>query len=140
MERGLPMEPHPAIGQRLRALPYFIHNLFPGLRQSWIRISRRDPVGNATVSDLPRLRPDQTIAESFERETAPLAAVLDDSGVLIGAIEFKRAGELARDAMNPAPQTIRPDMTRRLAASLLRHSPYLLVTDTNGRYLGRYMV
>jgi hypothetical protein len=44
-----------------------------------------------------------------------------------------------RDCINPAPQTIRADMTRRLAFKLLDHSPYLLVTDSEGRFLGRFV-
>jgi len=41
--------------------------------------------------------------------------------------------------MNPNPQTIRPDMTRRLATKLLRSNPYLIVTTGKGKYLGRYV-
>ena len=41
--------------------------------------------------------------------------------------------------MNPAPQTIRPDMTPRLAAQLLMSNPYLMVTTAMGKYLGRYL-
>jgi hypothetical protein len=41
--------------------------------------------------------------------------------------------------MNPAPQTIRPDMTRRLASALLREAPYLLITRAGGAYCGRYL-
>jgi len=41
--------------------------------------------------------------------------------------------------MNPGPQTIRPDMTPRLAAKLMASNPYLLVTTAMGNYLGRYL-
>ncbi|HEY2107977.1 MAG TPA: hypothetical protein VGH29_19425 [Candidatus Binataceae bacterium] len=64
--------------------------------------------------------------------------MVDSAGILLGAIDHKQQGTSAGEAMNPAPQTIRPDMTPRLAADLLRHSPYLLITDAEGRYLGRY--
>ena len=41
--------------------------------------------------------------------------------------------------MNPNPQTIRPDMTPRLATKLLKKNPYLIVTTEHGKYLGRYV-
>ena len=41
--------------------------------------------------------------------------------------------------MNPNPQTIRPDMTPRLATKLLKSNPYLMVTTAKGKYLGRYV-
>jgi hypothetical protein len=44
----------------------------------------------------------------------------------------------AIDAMNPAPQTIRPDMTHKLAATLLQKHRYILITTSYGKYLGRY--
>jgi hypothetical protein len=40
--------------------------------------------------------------------------------------------------MNPNPQTIRPDMTLRLATKLLKSNPYLIVTTEMGKYLARY--
>jgi hypothetical protein len=92
------------------------------------------------TSELPRLRPDEPLPVSFTSRTAPLAVVANGSGILLGAIDQNRPGAPAGEAMNPAPQTIRPDMTRGLAASLLRHSPYLLITTADGRYLGRYQV
>jgi hypothetical protein len=40
--------------------------------------------------------------------------------------------------MNQAPQTIRPDMTHRLAAGLLEKHRYILITTSFGKYIGRY--
>jgi hypothetical protein len=78
----------------------------------------------------------------------PGAVVLDEQNVLVGAIDRKDEGGGARnddggkavtDVMDPGPQTIRPDMTHKLAASLLRSHPYILVTESSGRYLGLYV-
>lgn len=137
--RGLPAEPAAPMAERIRALPYFVHNLAPAIRQSWIRLSRRKGVGDSMTSELPQLRPDEPLPDSFKSTVTPLAVVVDSAGVLLGAIDQNRPGASACDAMDPAPQTIRPDMTRGLAASLLRDSPYLLITTTEGRYLGRYV-
>ena len=65
--------------------------------------------------------------------------MLDRNGVLLGTIEQPDSAPRALDAMNPNPQTIRPDMTRRLAAKLLSSNPYLMVTTEKGNYLGRYV-
>ena len=67
-----------------------------------------------------------------------VAVVLDTGGILLGAIEAGASGGRAIDAMNPAPQTIRPDMTHRLAATLLENHRYILITTSYGEYLGRY--
>jgi hypothetical protein len=136
--RGLPSEPPALMGERIRALPYFVHNLVPAIRQSWITLSQRKTVGDWMTSDLPRLRPDEPLPESFASKATPLAVVVNDAGILLGAIDQNQPGASAAEAMNPAPQTIRPDMTRGLASDLLRHSPYLLISDAEGRYLGRY--
>jgi hypothetical protein len=136
--RGLPAEPPAPATARIRALPYFVDNLAPAVRRNWIRLSHRKRVSDSMTSDLPRLRPDDLLPESFARSLAPVAVVIDDTGILLGAIDQNQPGVSAREAMNPAPQTIRPDMTHRLASSLLRHSPYLLITTADGRYLGRY--
>ena len=87
---------------------------------------------------LPRLNPDEPLPESFASKPAPLAVVVNGAGILLGSIDQNQPGISAGAAMNPAPQTIRPDMTPQLAADLLRRSPYLLITDAEGRYLGRY--
>lgn len=136
--RGLPSEPRAPWAERIRALPYFVHNLAPAIRQSWIKLSHRQGVGDRMKSDLPRLHPDEHLPESFARTSAPFAVVVDAAGILLGAIDQNQPGAPAGEAMNPAPQTIRPDMTRRLASNLLRHSPYLLITGADGHYLGRY--
>jgi hypothetical protein len=136
--RGLPAEPPAPLRERMRTLPYFIHNLCPAIRQGWIALSRRPGVGQTMRDDLPRIAPAARLPPAFERTVAPLAIVLDPSGVVLGAIDEVRPAMAAAEAMNPAPQTIRPDMTHALAAMLLRQAPYLLVTTADGRYLGRY--
>jgi len=139
--RGLPSEPSAPIAERLRALPYFVHNLFPGIRRRWIEMSRRSGVGDAMASDLPQLSPwDRVSTIALRRDAPPYAVVLNSAGVLLGAIEVINSDVTAEEVMNPAPQTIRPDMTHKLAAHLLRHSPYLLITAAAGRYLGRYAI
>lgn len=139
--RGLPSEPSAPIAERLRALPYFVHNLFPGVRRRWIELSRRSGVGNAMASDLPRLSPQNRVPTiALRRDAPPLAVVLNGAGVLLGAIERVNSDAAAEEVMNAAPQTIRPDMTHKLASHLLRHSPYLLITTAPGRYLGRYVI
>jgi hypothetical protein len=138
----MPAEPRAPAGERMRALPYFVHNLAPGIRQTWIKLTRRKGAGASMTSQLPRLRPDDTLgnpgAEAGAAIAAPIAVVTDAAGILLGAIDRNRPGLSAVEAMNPAPQTIRPDMTRRLAAFLLRGAPYLLVTTAEGHYLGLY--
>jgi hypothetical protein len=136
--RGLRSEPRAPISERIRALPYFVHNLFPAIRQNWIRLSRRNGAANSIKTDLPQLHPDERLPDSLGTITAPFAVVLDNAGILLGAIDQGRPGARASDVMNFAPQTIRPDMTHRLAKALLRHSPYLLITAADGKYLGCY--
>ncbi len=132
--RGLPTEPSAPIAERLRALPYFVHNLFPGIRRRWIELSRRSGVGNAMASDLPRLSPQDRVSTiALRRDAPPLAVVLNGTGILLGAIEGVNFDTAAAQVMNPAPPTIRPDMTHKLASHLLRHSPYLLITTAAGR-------
>jgi hypothetical protein len=138
MVRGLPSEPAAPIAERLRALPYFVHNLAPAIRQRWIELSHRRGVAQSMLDDLPHLRPGDPLPSSFKSGAPPFAVVLDGAGILLGAIETIRPGLAAEGAMNPAPQTIRPDMTHALAKTLLRHAPYLLITEADGRYLGRY--
>jgi hypothetical protein len=65
--------------------------------------------------------------------------VLDPDGVLLGAIEQSDSAPRALDAMDPNPQTIRPEMPPRLAKKLLKSNPYLMVTTAKGKYLGRYV-
>lgn len=123
--------------EKLRALPYFINNLAPRIRASWIAISRRSTVVQCAKDDLPRLRPSDPVPLSDAR-TDVVAVVLDSAGALLGAIEPSAKGARAIDAVNPAPQTIRPDMTHQLAADLLEKHRYILVTTSFGKYLGRY--
>lgn len=135
--RGLPTQPPAPPGERLRALPYFLNNLAPVLRNAWIRISRR-----ATVGDLMRpvsicLRPEDSVSLLAENQSSP-AVVLNNDGVLLGVIDMNCEGRRAADVMDPACQTIRPDMTRWLASRLMRGKPYLMVTTATGHYLGVY--
>ncbi len=136
MLRGLPCDPLPSTREKLRALPYFINNLAPLIRAAWIAISRRPTVGKALRDDLSRLRAAEPVSASALRSDV-VAVVLNSKGVLLGAIE-KNGKMESSEAINPAPQTIRPDMTHRLAAQLLEHHRYILVTTSFGKYLGRY--
>ena len=137
--RGLPTEPAPSLSERMRAIPYFINNLAPEFRSAWIRRSDRTVVRDAMRDDLVRLNPDDALAAATADSPIPRAVVLNAHGVLLGAIDKPDSAPRARDLMNPAPQTIRPDMTPRLAAKLLESNPYLLVTTAHGKYLGRYL-
>ena len=137
MLRGLPCEPAPSMRDKLGALPYFINNLAPGIRASWIAISRRPTAAQCANDDVARLRPSDPIPASTARADV-VAVVLNSEGMLLGAIEPNANGARAIDALNPAPQTIRPDMTHRLAAHLLEKHRYILVTTSFGKYLGRY--
>ena len=136
MVRGLPCDPAPSIREKLRALPYFINNLAPGFRSNWIAISRRPTVVQCAKDDLPRLQPADPIPSSSRTDV--IGVVLNSDGAMLGSIEPNAKGRRAIDVVNPAPQTIRPDMTHRLAAQLLEKHRYLLVTTSFGKYLGRY--
>src|ERR1700683_9059 len=138
MIRGFPCEPRPSMHEKLRALPYFINNLAPGIRANWISISRRATVIESTKDDLPRIRPSDPIPIAADNNSVA-AVVLNSDGVLLGAIEANANTARAIEVMNPAPQTIRPDMTHRLASSLLESNRYILVTTSLGKYIGRYI-
>ncbi|MGH7987056.1 MAG: hypothetical protein ACREQX_12310 [Candidatus Binataceae bacterium] len=138
MVRGLPMEPRAPLRERLRALPFFLNNLFPAIRAGWIRWSRRVTVTRYMMTDRVEIAPDSNIGALAHSQSNPIAVVVDRRRVLLGAVENGAKLQLAVDAMNPAPQTIRPDMTTRLAATLMKASPYLLITTAEGRYMGRY--
>lgn len=137
--RGLPTEPAPPLAERMRALPYFINNLAPEFRSAWIRGSKRTVVRETMRDDLARLNPDDSLSAATADSAIPRAVVLNADGVLLGAIDKPNSAARARDLMNSAPQTIRPDMTPRLAAKLLESNPYLLITTEYGKYLGRYL-
>jgi hypothetical protein len=137
--RGLPTEPAPPLSERMRALPYFINNLAPGIRAAWIRYSNRTIMRDSMRDDLARLSPDDAVPAAPANSSTPRAVVLNRDGVLLGAIEKSDSAPHAREVMNSAPQTIRPDMTRRLAAKLLESNRYLIVTTEHGKYLGRYL-
>ncbi len=137
--RGLPSEPAPTIAERAHALRYFINNIAPTLRSTWIRLSSRAEVKSMMRDDLARLGPDDLVTVATPETQMPRAVVLDSSGVLLGAIDKIEAVGRAVDAMNPAPQTIRPEMPPRLAGKLLKSNPYLIVTTTMGKYLGHYV-
>jgi hypothetical protein len=139
MVRGLPMDPPAPLSERLRALRYFVNNLAPGLRSFWIHYSDRVRIAEFTSDDLVRLGPDDPVAPAAAHHSTPCAVVLNSDGVLLGTIEQTAAAPRALDAMNSNPQTIRPDMTPRLATRLLQSNPYLIVTSDKGKYLGRYV-
>jgi len=122
--------------EKLRALPYFINNLAPAIRAEWIALSRRPTVVQSAKDDLSRLGPSNPIRSNARSDV--VAVVLDADGILLGAIEPNANGKSAIDAMNPAPQTIRPDMTHRLACELLQEHRYILITTSFGKYIGQY--
>ena len=82
---------------------------------------------------------DVTVVVMPETRSDAGSVVLDRNGILLGTIEQSDPAPRALDAMNPTPQTIRPDMTPRLARKLLSSNPYLMVTTAKGKYLGRYV-
>ena len=137
--RGLPTEPVPPLSERARAVRYFINNLAPGIRAAWIRYSNRAAVRDSTRDDLARIGLDDPVPAAAANSPTPRAVVLNHAGVLLGTIEKSDSAPHAREAMNSAPQTIRPDMTPRLAAKLLESNRYLIVTTDHGKYLGRYL-
>ncbi len=137
--RGLPTEPVPRLSERTHALRYFINNLAPGIRAAWIRYSDRAIVRDSMRDDLARLGPDDPVPAAGADSPTPRAVVLNSNGVLLGAIDKSDPAPHAREVMNSAPQTIRPDMTPRLAAKLLESNRYLIVTTEHGKYLGRYL-
>ena len=139
MVRGLPTEPAAPLSERMRALRYFINNLAPGIRAAWIRYSDRATVRDSLRDDLVRLSPDDAVPAEPDDSSTLRAVVLNHDGVLLGAIEKSDSAPHAREIMNPAPQTIRPDMTPKLAAELLESNRYLIVTTEHGKYLGRYL-
>jgi hypothetical protein len=123
----------------MRALPYFVNNLAPGLRSFWIHYSDRVRVEEFMRDDLIRLAPDDAVPPAAPDSPTPRGVVLDSNGVLLGTIENYSPAPRAPSAMNPNPQTIRPDMTPKLATNLLKSNPYLMVTTEKGKYLGRYI-
>jgi len=133
------MDPPAPLSERLCAFRYFVNNLAPGLRSFWIHYSHRVRIAEFMSDDLLRLGPDDSVAPAAAHYSTPRAVVLNSDGVLIGTIEQADAAPRALDAMNSNPQTIRPDMTPRLATRLLKSNPYLIVTTEKGKYLGRYV-
>ena len=137
--RGLPTEPAPPLSERLGALRYFVNNLAPGIRDAWIRYSDRTTVRDSMRDDLAHSNPDDPVPAAPANAPTLRAVVLNPAGVLLGAVDKSDSAPHARDIMNSAPQTIRPDMTPRLAAKLLESNRYLIVTTERGKYLGRYL-
>jgi rhodanese-related sulfurtransferase len=137
--RGMPTDPPTPLSERMRAFPYFVNNLAPGLREFWIHYTDRVRIVEFTRDDLTRFTPEDPVPPASPVTQIPRAVVLNPEGVLLGTIEQSDSAPRAPAAVNPAPQTIRPDMTQRLAAHLLKSNPYLLVTTAMGKYLGRYL-
>ena len=137
--RGLPTDPPALLSERMRALRYFVNNLAPGLRAFWVHYSDRVRVDEFMRDDLVRFGPEDSIPPASPDSPKPRAVVLNSEGILLGAIERSDPAPRALDAMNPNPQTIRPDMTPKLATHLLKSNPYLMVTTAKGKYLGRYV-
>jgi rhodanese-related sulfurtransferase len=136
--RGLPTEPPATLSERLRTFPYFVNNLAPELRAFWIHYTDRVCVAEFMRDDLARLTPEDPVPAARANSPIPRAVVLNSDGVLLGSIEQSDGAARALDAMISGPQTIRPDMTLRLAAQLLTSNPYLLLTTAMGKYLGCY--
>ncbi len=126
------MDPPAPLSERMRAFRYFVNNLAPGLRAFWIHYSDRVRVDEFMRDDLVRLGPEDLVPPAPPDSPKPRAVVLNPDGVLLGAIEQSDTAPRALDAMNPNPQTIRPDMTPRLAKKLLKSNPYLIVTTAKG--------
>jgi len=139
MVRGLPTAPTAPLSEQIRPLRYFVNNLAPGIRAAWIRYSDRTTVRDSMRDDLAHIGPDDSVAAAPAGSPTPRAVVLNNDGVLLGAIDKSDSAPHAREIMNSAPQTIRPDMTPRLAAKLLESNRYLIVTTEHGKYLGRYL-
>jgi hypothetical protein len=123
----------------MRAFPYFVNNLAPSMRAFWIHYSDRVRIDEFMRDNIARFGPEDVVPPASPDSPAPRAVVLNSEGVLLGTIETSDAAPRALDAMNPNPQTIRPDMTPRLAAKLLKANPFLMVTTEKGKYLGRYV-
>jgi len=122
----------------MRAFRYFVNNLAPSLRSSWIHFSDRVRVDEFMCDDLVRFGPEDVVPPAGADLPKPRAVVLNRDNLLLGSIERPDAAPRALDAMDPNPQTIRPDMSPRLAEKLLKSNPYLIVTTAKGKYLGRY--
>ncbi|HZC45136.1 MAG TPA: hypothetical protein VE243_01600 [Candidatus Acidoferrum sp.] len=137
--RGLPTDPPAPLSERVRAFRYFVNNLAPGLRAFFIHYSDRVCVAESMRDDLARLGSEDPVPPAATESPTPRAVVLDANRILLGTIEQSGAAPRALDAINPNPQTIRPDMTPRLASKLLKSNPYLIVTTEKGKYLGRYV-
>ena len=135
----MPTDPPTPLSERMRALPYFVNNLAPGLRSFWIHYLDRVRIDEFMRDDLIRLGPEDAVPPAAPGSPTPRAVVLDSNGVLLGTIENSNPAPRALSAINPNPQTIRPDMTPHLAAHLLKSNPYLMVTTAKGKYLGRYI-
>jgi hypothetical protein len=116
-----------------------VNNLAPGVRAFWIHYSHRIRIDEFMRDDLVPLGPEDVVPPASPDSPTPRAVVLNSDGVLLGTIETSDIAPHALDAMNSNPQTIRPDMTPRLATKLLKSNPYLMVTTEKGKYLGRYV-
>jgi hypothetical protein len=138
MVRGLPMDPPAPLSERVCAFRYFVNNLAPGVRSFWIHFSDRMRVDEFMRDDLARVGPEDVVLPAAADSPTPRVVVLNHDGVLLGAIDRPDAAPRALDAMDPNPQTIRPDMSPRLAKKLLKSNQYLIVTTEKGKYLGRY--
>ena len=137
--RGLPTDPPAPLSERMRALRYFVNNLAPGLRAFWIHYSDRVRVAEFMRDDLVRLGPEDHVPPLSSRFANAARRRARSQRSLARHNRTSRTAPRALDTMNPNPQTIRPDMTPRLATKLLDSNPYLIVTTAKGKYLGRYV-
>ena len=87
----------------MRALPYFVNNLAPGLRSFWIHYLDRVRVEEFMRNDLARLGPDDAVPSAAPDSPTPRAVVLAASVMLRHVTDDPvRAVTLAWRAL-PAP-------------------------------------
>ena len=107
----MPTDPPTPLSERMRAFPYFVNNLAPGLRSFWIHYLDRVRVEEFMRDDLIRLGPEDAVPPAAPDSPTPRAVVLDSNGVLLGTIEQlqSRAARAVRDESEPANNPPRHD-------------------------------
>lgn len=102
-------------------------------------------VADATRSDVPTCRPEETMAEVRPR-LAPdgweVCAVLACDGVVIGRLRQpaleSQGDRIVEDVMEPGPATVRPDGLLQPLVDRMeqRNAPHVLVTTPQGQLIG----
>ncbi len=113
--RGMPTDPSAPLPERIRAFPYFINNLAPGLRSFWIHYTDRVRVAEFMHDDLIHLGPEDAVASAAPDSRMPRAVVLNADGILLGAIEAiqLRPARARRDESRAANNPPRHDAPPR---------------------------